>query len=130
MAKSDGVGATCATPSQFGTDGTANEVHGTSATGQVWGLALGPGHVPPRAGDELKIVWRMTGTGPLTVVFTAPDGGRQPLVFGPEAHGAVSTYQRPGDEWGTGFRFTTSGCWHVHLIRDDTAGDVWLNVAQ
>ena len=120
-------GATCSTPSKFGTDGTANEVHGTSATGELWGLALGPGHVPPRAGDELKIVWRMTGSGPLQVLFTAPDGGRQPLVFGPEAHGE-SNYRRPGDEWGTGFRFTGSGCWHIHLTRDDTSGDVWLNI--
>jgi hypothetical protein len=123
------LGAVCATPSQFGAEGTADEVHGTSATGEVWGLALGPGHVPPRTGDELKIVWRMTGTGPLTVVLTAPDGRRRPLVFGPEPHGA-SNYHRPGDEWGTGFRFSTGGCWHVHLTRHDTAGDVWLNVAR
>ena len=104
-------------------------MHGTSATGQVWGLALGPGPVPPRVGDELKIVWRMTGTGPLHVRFTAPDGRPQPLVFGPEAHGE-SSYRRPGDEWGTGFRFTASGCWHIHLTRDDTSGDVWLNVGR
>jgi hypothetical protein len=74
-------------------------------------------------------VWRMTGTGPLAVVVTAPDGRRQPLVFGPEAHG-VGDYHRPGDEWGTGFRFSMGGCWHVHLTRDDTSGDVWLNVAR
>lgn len=81
-------------------------------------------------GDELKIVWRMTGTGPLHVRFTAPDGRTQPLVFGPEAHGAGSTYRRPGDEWGTGFRFNVTGCWHIHLTRDDTSGDVWLNVGR
>jgi hypothetical protein len=98
-----------------------------SSTAQLWGLALGPGEVPPRAGDELKIVWRMTGSGPLRIVFTAPDGRQRPLVFGPEAHSA-SSYHRPGDEWGTGFRFATHGCWHIHLARDDTSGDVWLNV--
>jgi hypothetical protein len=100
-----------------------------SANGQVWGLALGPGRVPPRAGDELKIVWRMTGSGPLHVVFTAPGGRRRPLVFGPEAH-ARSTYRRPGDEWGTGFRFGVRGCWHIHLTRNNTAGEVWLDVPQ
>jgi len=120
-------GATCSTPSSFGTDGTPNEVHGTSVHGQLWGLALGPGHVPPRSGDELKIIWRMTGTGPLHVTFTAPDGRRRPLVFGPEAH-AVSDYHRPGDEWGTGFRFSGPGCWHIRLTRNTTSGDVWLNV--
>jgi hypothetical protein len=66
-------------------------------------------------------------TGPLRVVFTGPDGKQRPLVFGPEAHGQ-SGYQRPGDEWGTGFSFATGGCWHIHLTRDDTSGDVWLNV--
>ena len=72
-------------------------------------------------------MWRVTGHGPLRVVFTAPDGRRRPLVFGPEQHSA-STYHRPGDEWGTGFRFTTGGCWRIHLARDDTAGDVWIDV--
>ena len=95
--------------------------------GTLWGLPLGPGGVPPRAGEELKIVWRMTGEGPLKVVVTAPDGGKKPLTFGPEAHGA-SSYDRPGDEWGTGFRFTIPGCWHIRLIRSDNVGDVWLNV--
>ena len=80
--------ANCSMPTRFGTDRARNEIHGTSANGQLWGLALGPGRVPPRAGDELKIVWRMTGTGPLHVVFTAPDGSHEPLVFGPEAHAA------------------------------------------
>jgi hypothetical protein len=50
------------------------------------------------------------------------------LVFGPERHSA-SSYHRPGDEWGTGFRFETAGCWHIHLARTDTSGDVWLEVA-
>jgi hypothetical protein len=122
-------GVACSTPSRFGADSAPNEVHGTSANGQLWGLALGPGAVPPRAGDELKIVWRMTGVGPLRVVLTTPDGREQPLVFGPDAH-ASSTYRRPGDEWGTGLRFSTSGCWHIHLSRDDTSGDVWLNVGK
>jgi hypothetical protein len=119
------VTAPCSTPSHFGTDEAANEIHGTSANGELWGLAFG--HVPPRVGEELKIVWRMTGTGPLHVVFTAPDGSRQPLVFGPEAHPG-STYRRPGDEWGTGFRFTVGGCWHIHLSRMDTSGDILLDV--
>ncbi len=98
-----------------------------SRDAQVWGLGLGPGHIPPRAGDELKIVWRMTGSGPLRIAFTAPDGRRQPLVFGPESH-LASSYHRPGDEWGTGFRFATNGCWHIHLARNNASGDVWLQV--
>ena len=69
----------------------------------------------------------MTGRGPLRVAFTAPDGRRRALVFGPEAHPA-SSYVRPGDEWGTEFRFAVPGCWHIHFARTDTAADVWLDV--
>jgi hypothetical protein len=117
----------CVTPTRFGVGGAANEIRGVSSDAQLWGLALGPGHVPPRVGEELKIVWRMTGTGPLRVSLTGPTGHARPLVFGPEAHSA-SSYHRPGDEWGTGFRFTTHGCWHIHFARNDTSADVWLNV--
>ena len=119
----------CATPSRFGVSGATNEVRGASADASVWGLALGPGHIPPRAGDELKIVWRMTGTGPLRVTVAAPDGTPRSLVFGPEPHGA-SSFDRPGDEWGTGIRFDTAGCWRIHLARSDTSGDAWLDVAR
>lgn len=73
-------------------------------------------------------MWRMTGAGPLRVVLTAPDGRRRPLVFGPEAHRPGSSYHRPGDEWGTGFRFSSRGCWHIHLTRTDTSGDIWLRI--
>jgi hypothetical protein len=118
--------ATCSTPTRFGAQSASNEIRGATTKGSLWGLAFG--HVPPRAGDELKIVWRMTGNGPLRVVFNAPDGHARPLVFGPEAHGS-SNYHRPGDEWGTGFRFATPGCWHIHLTRAGTSGDVWLDIA-
>ena len=37
-----------------------------------------------------------------------------------------STYDRPGDEWGTGFLFDEPGCWHIHLQRTVRAGDVWM----
>ena len=117
----------CTNSSTFGSRGAENEIQGTSRNASLWGLALGPGHIPPRAGDELKMVWRMTGTGPLRVTLRAPNGTVRPLVFGPERHGA-SNFDRPGDEWGTGFRFGSAGCWHVHLARTDTSGDVWLDV--
>ena len=114
----------------FGAGGAAaNEVRGTATHGSLWGLAVGPGKLPLRGGDEMKFVWRMTGTGPLHVVFSAPDGRPRPLVFGPEPHTGASTYRRPGDEWGTGLSFATRGCWHVHLTRADTTADVWLDVA-
>ena len=119
--------ARCESPSQFGASGTANEVQGMSRNASVWGLAIGSGSVPPRVGDELKIVWRVTGSGPLRVTFTGPDDAKTPLVFGPERHSA-SSYKRPGAEWGTGFRFTRAGCWHIRLARTNASGDVWLRV--
>jgi hypothetical protein len=121
--------ARCPTPTRFGKHGAApHEVHGLSANGSIWGLALGPGHIPPHAGDELKIVWRVTGHGPLHVVFSGPNRNSRPLVFGPQRHDSGSSYDRPGEEWGTGFRFGTKGCWHIHLARNDTTGDVWIDV--
>jgi hypothetical protein len=116
---------TCKTPTRFGVGSTRNEVRGVSSDASLWGLALG--RVPPHAGDELKIVWRMTGTGALRVRLTTPDGNPQPLTFGPQRH-AASTYHRPGEEWGTAFRFGSAGCWHIHLARTDSSGDVWIDV--
>jgi hypothetical protein len=118
-------GAACRTPSTF-TANHENEVRGSTRRGSLFGLMFGE-RVPPRAGDEVKIVWRMTGHGSLKVRLTAPDGKRNPLTFGPVAHSS-SSYQRPGDEWGTGFRFAKAGCWHIRLARSNNVGDVWLDV--
>jgi hypothetical protein len=85
------------------------------------------GRIPLRSGTEVKIVFRMTGAGPLRVALTAPDGRDVPLAWGPEAH-AGSSYTRPGDEWGTGYVFDAPGCWQLRLDRDTNAGDVWLQV--
>jgi hypothetical protein len=124
--------ARCARPSASHNLGGRNtigkEIKGASRKGSLWGLALGPARLPLRAGDELKIVWRMTGTGPLNVVFRSPDGEGHSLVFGPDAH-LGSSWTRPGDEWGTGFKFDAAGCWHIHLARTDVSGDVWLDVS-
>jgi len=39
-----------------------------------------------------------------------------------------STWQRPGDEWGSSFRFDAPGCWQIHATRSDVNGDLWLLV--
>jgi hypothetical protein len=86
-------------------------------------------HRPPiRVGDEVKIVWRMTGKGELSVTSESPTGRPGVLTFGPEPHGG-SSYSRPGDEWGTGFVFDEPGCWHIRLQRTSGSGDVWFDVA-
>lgn len=104
------------------------EVQGVGRDATIYGLVFLTHPGPVRAGEELKIVWRMTGQGDLSVSYFAPDGRPGVLTFGPEAHGG-STYQRPGDEWGTGFSFDAAGCWRIHLERSVGSGDVWLPVS-
>jgi hypothetical protein len=104
------------------------EVEGTSASGSVWALLMPahPGRL--RAGDQEKIVWRVTGGGDLVATAIGPDGQHRSPVWGPEAH-LGSNWARPGKEWGTGFVFSTPGCWDLHVRSGATVGDVWLKVA-
>lgn len=118
----------CAPPSPLGTSSSGSpETKGTAIDGaRLYGLVMGAG-VPLGVGEEIKIVWRMSGRGPLSATATSPSGLDAPLTFGPEEHNG-STYDRPGDEWGTGYRFPEPGCWHLHLERDDTQAEVWFNI--
>jgi hypothetical protein len=93
----------------------------------AFGLLMVTRSLKMRSGDEIKIVWRVTGEGDLSVGFSDPLGNPRPLVFGPERHGG-SSYNRPGEEWGTGFTFDRSGCWHIALSRGSGTADVWLKI--
>jgi hypothetical protein len=84
--------------------------------------------LPIRVGEEVKIVWRMTGRGAIRLTSRSPRGQLIPLVFGPSPH-AASSYTRPGDEWGAGYRFSQPGCWQLRAQRAQAAGDVWLSVS-
>jgi hypothetical protein len=99
------------------------EVHGTARGAELWGLVFAA--VPLPVGQQVKIVWRMTGDGPLQISVTRSDGMPARRTFGPEEH-AGSTWDRPGQEWGTAFVFPKAGCWDFHLARTSGAGDVWL----
>jgi hypothetical protein len=78
-------------------------------------------------GKQTKIVWRLGGSGGLDLVAIAPDGTQvEPDWL--EAHTGSSTWTRPGDEWGSGFTFTQTGCWDIHATRGAASGDVWLVV--
>ncbi|WIY03628.1 hypothetical protein QRX60_07175 [Amycolatopsis mongoliensis] len=90
-------------------------------------VALLFSEVPMKAGDEQKIVWRVTGTGPIRIFATGPAAQVVQPVWGPEEHGG-STFAYPGGEWGVGFRFTAPGCWTVHVARDDVEGSLSLPV--
>lgn len=102
------------------------ELHGKASHGELWALVFRP--LPIHAGEETKIVWRMTGSGLFRIDARNPEGAAALLTFGPEQHSG-STWQRPGQEWGTGFIFPYPGCWRIHAERDDASGDVDLVVA-
>lgn len=121
--KSAAPGSTCQNPSPL----SGFEVTGVASTGSLFGLVFAP--LPLRAGpDDVKIVWRMTGRGDLRPSVVSPSGRPAELAWGPEPH-AGSTYERPGEEWGTGYRFDEPGCWRVSFARDDNTADVWFQVA-
>ncbi|MBB6555084.1 hypothetical protein [Nonomuraea rubra] len=124
-ARSRATGAGCNGTSVFEGDGFP-EVRGTARDAELWGL-LFVRATPLRAGDEVKIVWRMTGEGPLRIRAVHPDGTAAERVWGPEEHGG-SSWRRPGQEWGTGFVFPKPGCWKVELSRSRGSGHVWLPV--
>jgi hypothetical protein len=94
--------------------------------GQVWADAQG--RVPPKVGDVLKIVWRLSGKGPLHVTFAGPDERQRPLDFGPDHHVFGSNLRAPGDEWGTGFAFDAPGCWTIRLVHSRVTATIRLKV--
>jgi len=104
---------------------TSGEFHAPAKRGEVWALALGA--VPPMVDQTLKIVWRVTGKGPLRVHFRDPSGRAHPLSFGPQRHGA-SSFRHPGAEWGTGFAFDAPGCWTVRVTRTGADATVGIRV--
>jgi hypothetical protein len=108
--------------------GDQPETRGTALHGaELFGLVMPEQGLPLRVDEQIKIVWRMTGRGPLVASATSPSGVPTPLTFGPEEHGG-SNYLRSGQEWGTGYLFPEPGCWHLHFARDDTQGDVWFEI--
>jgi hypothetical protein len=102
-------------------------VQGTGHSATLWGLLMFPRALPARVGDQEKIVWRMTGTGLLSLPTIGPDGRHHRLAWGPAAH-LGSNWDKPGDEWGAGYVFTSPGCWDLRAIRGHATADVWIRV--
>ena len=128
----------CGPPSPRNSSGQTfparGEVFGTAAGGQLWALFFN-GEWASRdsavlagvVGEEVKIVFRMTGLGTFDIAATAPGGTRIGPAWGPVFHPS-STWTRPGREWGTSFVFTQTGCWRIHATHGGVSGDVWLLV--
>lgn len=112
----------CSPPSPF----NGGEFRGTpSGDVELYGLSFAR-RIPIRAGDEVKIVWRMTGVGGLDARSISPSG--QPVALTSVEEHRGSNYNRPGDEWGTGYLFSEPGCWHLTFERSRSHADVWLQV--
>lgn len=120
--------AGCGPASPIASSSIGPEVQGTGDGATLYGLIMTAAPMPVRVGEQVKIVWRMTGSGPLHLTVTNPQGKRLALQWGPEGHGS-SNFDRPGQEWGAGYLFKTAGCWHLHAQRTNASGDVWLQVA-
>lgn len=100
------------------------EIQGRSDTQTLWAL-LFPYHLPVWSDEDLKIVWRMTGTGKFSVMAQHTDGTLIQPIWGPESH-VDSTWKRPGSEWGTGFHFPQAGCWRILVQLGKDTGEVDL----
>ena len=119
------LGAPGCLPAATFSKGGMPETGESSSQGSLWALFFST--VPPSAGSDVKVVWRMTGSGSFAFRVSDAAGQPLPLLWGPEVHGG-STWNRPGEEVGTGFNFPHAGCWQIHVDRSDASGDLWLEV--
>jgi hypothetical protein len=102
------------------------EQQGAAENATLWAMVFSP---RATAGQQIKIVWRMTGSGSIGFTAAGPGGTTVRPVWGPEPHGG-SSFQRPGEEWGTGWVFPAAGCWTIKVQRTSGAGRLTLRVAE
>lgn len=110
----------------------SREARGTSATVELWALIQEGTFAEQQAavlsnatGRNIKILWRMTGSGDPAFTLIGPDGSQAQVPRG-AAH--ASNWQRPGDEWGSIFFFSDAGCWRIHVERGEASADLWISL--
>ena len=86
---------------------SAAEQQGNGSNVTLWALFFAQ---RVTVGQELKVAWRMTGSGDFAMTAAGPGGAELKPSWGPEAHSG-STFRKPGEEWGTGWVFPAAGCW-------------------
>jgi hypothetical protein len=123
-------GTGCAPPSPA--NALSREARGTSATVELWALIQEGTFADQQAavlsnatGRNIKIVWRMTGSGDPTFTLIGQDGSRSDVAHS-GLHG--SNWSRPGDEWGSIFVFPQPGCWRIHVERGEASADLWISL--
>jgi len=120
------VSAVCPLSPSAGAAGLSG-AEGVGSGMTVWAL---PFLTEPvyRHGKELKVVWRITGTGDPVFTATGPAGATVKPTWGPEQHSS-SNWEKPGDEYGTGWVFPAAGCWTVRIVRGEAHGEFAFRVA-
>jgi hypothetical protein len=103
----------------------SSEIEAAATGGRVW--ALVEGGIPVPAQRDVKIIWRVTGNGTLTLM-AVNRAGESLRAEDVAAHDG-SSWRRPGDEWGSAWNFPEPGCWDLHVERGTTVADVWLRAA-
>jgi hypothetical protein len=123
---------TC-TPAQLtGNAGEAQLV--TTDSFEAWSLWFTRSPLPSNSpiklanGEEVKVVWSVTGDGEFSVIAAKADGTLMELDWGPDAHGG-SNWGVPGDEWGTGWTFPEAGCWTFTVTRGSEVARLTVEVA-
>jgi hypothetical protein len=120
--------STCPPNAQLGGSDALPERQGAGDGATLWALFF-PTQPVLTAGQEIKVVWRMTGSGDFSISAAGPDGAVVKPAWGPEPHSS-STWTRPGDEWGTGWIFPAAGCWTIRAKRTSGSGYLVLRVAE
>lgn len=94
-------------------------------SGELWALLF---FDKAYAKKDEKIVWKISATGGKFDIYAQHANGViiHP-TWGPEYHGG-SNWDRPGDEWGTGFNFPEPGCWTLTVSLGETMGKIYLDV--
>jgi hypothetical protein len=102
------------------------EIQGTmKSNGEIWALLF---FDKAYAKKDEKIVWKITGTGKqFDIQAQHKDGTIIHPIWGPEYH-VSSNWDRPGNEWGTGFNFPEPGCWTLTVTLGETIGEIRLDV--
>jgi len=101
------------------------EIQGTMKSGgELWALLF---FDKAYAKQEVKIVWRITGTGKQFDIYAQHTDGTIIHPIWTAYHGG-SNWDRPGDEWGTGFNFPEPGCWTLTVTLGATTGEIRLEV--
>lgn len=111
--------------SQEPTQVPGTEVRAESSSLETWALLYEPS--PWKAGAEVKVVWRTTGTGNFEVVALGPESQVVQPISGPTAH-FDSNWDRPGDEWGTFFRLDSPGKWVLRVERGQASASLPVTV--